>query len=183
LEFKNEKEMYSVLEEWLENRDHYPVSARKRERGERGGPKGVDVYDKVMQVDLVRFRRLNDWDMDAIDVECKINNRTQYLWQALGEALGQATAYQRLFSQGIRSFRDLRKRSLSRGFSLHGLGLGYIEANYDRATEIFPPGHNIRFNKREFDLQVFRKAAVFLVFNEFCSSVRSISSRIRARHG
>ena len=45
---------------------------------------------------------------------------------------------------------------------LRELGLGYIQVEDGEAEEIFPSGHNIRFNRKEFELQVKGKAIALL---------------------
>ena len=127
---------------------------------------GVDSYgDKFSHLffsprciyNLVAFRGING-KIEAKAVECKAG-RT---WEAAGEALGQATAYQRLFPDVYVATRAGEEDLKHVESLLRELGLGYIQVEDGEAEEIFPSGHNIRFNRKEFELQVKGKAIALL---------------------
>jgi hypothetical protein len=113
------------------------------------------------KIDVVAFKWIDE-EIEAKAVECKYGKT----WEAAGEALGQATAYQRLFPE-VYVATEAGEEDLKHVESLlRELGLGYISVENGEAEEIFPPAHNIRFNQKEFELQVKSKAVVLLAYHD-----------------
>jgi hypothetical protein len=154
----SEKVLYKPIEDMFVKRGYFSISSRKKLPRERvHSPFGVDVHGVTKKVDVVAFKGIND-ELEAEAVECKLG-RT---WEAAGEAIGQATAYQRMFPE-VYVATEASEDNLKHVESLlRQLGLGYIMVGKDKAEEIFPPSHNIRFNQKEYELQVKGKAIALL---------------------
>lgn len=150
----SEKVLYKPVEDMFVKKGYFSISSRGKLPGERvHSPFGVNVHGATKKIDVVAFRWINE-DIEAKAVECKYGKT----WEAAGEALGQATAYQRLFPE-VYVATQAGEEDLKHVESLlRELGLGYISIENGEAEEIFPPAHNIRFNQKEFELQVKSKA-------------------------
>lgn len=159
--------LYKPIEDMFLKKGYFSISARKKFPSERVHSSfGVNVHGARKKIDVVAFRAA-DRDIEAKAVECKMGQT----WEAAGEALGQATAYQRLFPD-VYVATQATEESLKHVESLlRELGLGYISVTEDgQAQEIFPPSHNIRFNQKEYELQVKGKAIALLACHEVLGS-------------
>jgi len=159
--------LYKPIEDMFIKKGHFSISARKKFPSERVHSSfGVNVHGAPKKIDVVAFRAA-DGDIEAKAVECKPGKT----WEAAGEALGQATAYQRLFPE-VYVATQANEESLKHVESLlRELGLGYISVKEDgEAEEIFPPSHNIRFNQKEYELQVKGKAIALLACHDVLGS-------------
>ena len=150
--------LYKPIEDMFAKKGYFSISSRKKLPNERvHSPFGVNVHGATKKIDVVAFREI-DGEIDARAVECKYG-RT---WEAAGEALGQATAYQRLFPKVYVATQAEEEDLKHVEPLLRQLGLGYISVKDDEPEELFPPSHNIRFNQKEFELQVKCKATTLL---------------------
>jgi len=153
-----EKDLYKPVEDMFVKKGYFSISDRGKLPSERvHSPFGVEVHGVAKKIDVVAFRWVND-ELEAKAVECK-SGKT---WEAAGEALGQATAYQRIFPE-VYVATEAEEKDLKHVESLlRELGLGYISVINGETEEIFPPAHNIRFNQKDFSLQVKCKAIALL---------------------
>ena len=162
----SEKVLYKPIEDMFVKKGYFSISSRRKLPGERvHSPFGVNVHGVTKKIDVVAFRGI-DAEIEAKAVECKYGKT----WEAAGEALGQATAYQRLFPEVYVATQADEKDLKHVESLLRELGLGYISVKNGKAEEIFPPGHNIRFNQKEFEVQVKCKAMALLVGYEILGS-------------
>ena len=162
----SEKVMYKPVEDMFLKKGYFSISSRKKLPSERvHSPFGVSVHGVTKKIDVVAFKTV-DREIEAKAVECKYGKT----WEAAGEALGQATAYQRLFPEVYVATQAAEEDLKHVESLLRELGLGYIWIKDDEAEEIFPPGHNIRFNQKEFERQVKSKAIVLLACYEVLGS-------------
>jgi len=150
--------LYKPIEDMFAKRGYFSVSSRRKLPSERvHSPFGVNVHGATKKIDVVAFR-WTDGEIEAKAVECKYG-RT---WEAAGEALGQATAYQRLFPEAYVATQAAEEDLKHVESLLRELGLGYISVEDSKTEEVFPPSRNIRFNRKEFELQVKNKAIALL---------------------
>lgn len=158
--------MYKPVEDMFLRKGYFSISSRKKRPDERvHSPFGVSVHGITKKIDAVAFKAMNG-DIEAKAVECKYGKT----WEVASEALGQATAYQRLFPE-VYVATQADEEDLKHVESLlRELGLGYISVKKGKAEEIFPPSHNIRFNMKEFELQVNYKAIALLAGYETLGS-------------
>jgi len=160
--FMSERALYKPVEDMFANKGYLSISSRKKFAHERvHGAFGVDVHGSIKEIDVVAFKWA-DGEIEAKAVECKAGKT----WEDVGAALGQATAYQRLISDVYVATQTAEKDLRHTESILRELGLGYISVENGKAEEIFHPSHNIRFNQKEFELQVKRKAMALLGFQE-----------------
>jgi hypothetical protein len=164
----DERRLYRPIETLFEKQEYRVLSHRKKKKEERahsGFP--IEVNGETMIVDVAAFKWLDDSQIEAIAVECKLGKRAS----KAGSALYQATAYQVLFPKVYVAAEAPRKELNHVEKSLHQLGLGYIEVDGEIATEIFLPKHecNVRYDSAEFDRQPRSKIAAFLAFLEVFS--------------
>lgn len=154
----SEKVLYKPIEDMFVKKGYFSISSREKLPGERvHSTFGVNVHGVTKKIDVVAFRWIDE-EIEAKAVECKYGKT----WEAAGEALGQATAYQRLFPE-VYVATQAGEEDLKHVESLlRELGFGYISVENGEAEEIFPPAHNIRFNQKEFELQVKGKAIALI---------------------
>jgi len=158
----SEKELYILIEDMFMKRGYFAISSRVRRRGERvHSAFAVNLYGAARQIDVVAFRTRNG-EIEAKAVECKPGPT----WEAAGEALGQATAYQRLFPEVYVATQAVEEDLKHVESILRDLGLGYISIRNGKAEEVFPPSRNVRFNRAEFELQVKVPAIALLGFRD-----------------
>lgn len=158
--------MYKPVEDMFFKEGYFSISARKKLSGERVHSSfGVSVHGVTKKIDVVAFKSI-DSEVEAKAVECKYGET----WEAAGQALGQATAYQRIFPEVYVASQASEENLKHVESLLRELGLGYICVKNGKAEEVFPPGHNIRFNRKEFDLQVKGKAIALLALREALGS-------------
>lgn len=162
----SEKVLYKPIEDMFVKKGYFSISSRRKLPSEKvHSPFGVNVHGVTKKIDAVAFRAIDE-EIEAKAVECKYGGT----WEAAGEALGQATAYQRLFSDVYVATQAGEENLKHVESLLRELGLGYISVEDDEAEEIFPPSHNIRFNQKEFELQVKGKAIALLTCYEILGS-------------
>lgn len=162
---KKEVELYSSIERMFNEMSFFTMSARKKLPGERfHSPFGVKIDEdtKSKQVDVVAFKWKDDYDIDIKAVECKLGGN----WEGVGSALGQATAYQKVFPEVYIASEAEEEKLRHVKSLLDQAGLGYIFVKDNNSSELFLPKVNVRLNKLEFEQQVKYKAALLLAFNE-----------------
>jgi len=156
-----EDQLYSPVEKFFKNRGYFTVSALSKKSGEVARSTfGVNVNGEMKKVDVAAFKWLDNHNIEAIAVECKLGKTCRHA----GSALYQATAYQVLFPKVyVASQADLSELKHVES-SLKQLGLGYILVK-EEATMIFPSAENARFSQIEFNRQLRNRIAVLLAFN------------------
>lgn len=159
-----EERLYRPIETLFEKQEYRVVSDRKKVSPEVAHSGfGIKIDDEIKRIDVAAFKWLDDSNIEAIAVECKLGARAS----DAGSALYQATAYQVLFPKVYVASEAPRKELKHVESSLDQLGLGYIVVDGEIATEIFPPARvNVRFAPRKFDRQSRSKIAAFLAFRE-----------------
>jgi len=155
----NERVLYPPLMRFLDAPNRFLTCDM---RG--SSPFGIELHGEQLKVDVSAFEWNNDYEINAIAVECKLNGG----WRVPSEALAQGTAYQTLFQE---TYIASNVEGESLGYLkqiLETLGLGYIYVNEGGGAErVLEAGCSPSwFDQDLHRIQVRRKAVVALAFQE-----------------
>ena len=120
----------------------------------------VRIHEESKRVDVAAANWRSDIHLQAAAVECKLGSD----WDAVGQALNQAIAYQTVFPEVYIAAQTSRDSLAHMETVLSDLGVGYIRV-IDRETARIElePSHNTLLNQTQFRLQVLNRLGRLVV--------------------
>lgn len=162
----DEKELYAPVTDYFLNQGYFVVSGCQKHGIVGTSEFGLLIEGQDMRVDVTAGRWQDDYQIEAVAVECK---RVGPMSRSLGAGLWQATDYQVAFDRVFIATEVLGNTG-NKGTVIESLGIGHLGVDLSRkACAVMFQGdfrNRNRFDESAWQSQVAPRLVMFLAFRD-----------------